>query len=182
MTRSLRIFSALFFVVLVGLSSQSFAQSGTLSGTVTDSAGAVVSGAKVAAENNATNAAREATTNDRGSYSIADLQPGTYTVTVRKDGFAASVFRGVQITVAQTLTLDAKLEVGSATVSVDVSGTSEAPIETDSSQLSTIVDAKTIETLPLITRDPYSLVLLSPGTVMATSSLGGFSEIGRAHV
>ena len=178
MTRSLRIFRALFFVVLVGLSSRSFAQSGTLSGTVTDSAGAVVSGAKVAAENNATNAAREATTNDRGSYSIADLQPGTYTVTVRKDGFAASVFRGVQITVAQTLPLDAKLEVGSATVSVDVSGTSEAPIETDSSQLSTIVDAKTIETLPLITRDPYSLVLLSPGTVMATSSLGGFSVNG----
>jgi len=170
--------AAVLFATFFGLGHNAFAQSGSLSGTVTDSAGAVISGADVTAQNDATSATRNATTSASGNYSIANLQPGTYTVKVSASGFADAVFHGVQVTVAQVLPLDAKLSVGATTVSVDVSGITEAPIESDSSQLSTIVDARTIQTLPLITRDPYSLVLLSPGTVMATSSLGGFSVNG----
>src|SRR6202022_1062791 len=61
---------------------------------------------------------------------------------------------------------------------VNVSAEGEAPVELDSSQLSYVVDKKTIKSLPLITRDPYSRARLSPGTVTATSSVGGFSVNG----
>src|SRR5262249_40216916 len=86
---------------------------------------------------------------------------------------------GVGLTVAQNLTLDGTLEVGATSQAVEVSGTMIAPINLEDAQISNVVDQKRIVGLPLITRNPYQLVLLSPGSQQVNSSLGGFSINGQ---
>lgn len=154
------------------------AQTATISGTVTDPSGAGVSGAKVTAKNEATGVERSTETSDSGAYSIPNVKPGRYDVQVERTGFAVHKFDSVELTVGQNLSLNTPLQVGQITESVDVSGSTVAPIELENAQISNIVDSRRILDLPLLTRDPYSLVLLSSGVVQSNSSLGGFSING----
>src|SRR5580765_6277146 len=156
-----------FLVVLViHLTSTLFGQTaGSISGVVSDPSGAVVQGAKVTATNVATAAERTTETNSSGNYSLTNLVPGTYSVSVAKDGFQTVRFDNTPLTVAQALVLNAKFAVGAVQQTVEVNGASVAPIETESTQLSTLIDNRTIVDLPLLTRNPYELVLLSPGTI-----------------
>lgn len=155
------------------------AQTASISGTISDATGAGVPEATVNAKNVATGATRTATTDDSGTYSIPNLAVGQYDVSVEKQGFSILHFRSVQITVAQNLTLNGSLAVGAVTESVDVAGSSVPAINLEDAQLSNVVDERRILDLPLITRDPYSLVLLSPGTLQTSSDLGGFSVNGQ---
>jgi hypothetical protein len=154
------------------------AQTATINGTVTDPSGALVQHAIVTATNTATNIDHTADTGTSGVYSIPQLPPGPYDVTIEKTGFRPVRFAFLTLTVDQALTLDAKLEVGGASTSVTVEGTSVAPINTTDAQVSSVVDAEQMEALPLILRDPYQLILLSPGTTQTNSGLGGFSING----
>ena len=157
-----------------------YAQTASLTGTVLDATGAGVPMATVTAKEQATGSVRTATTSDSGTYSIPNLAVGNYNVTVEKQGFSTLRFNAVQLTVAQNLTLDGMLDVGAVTQTVEVSGTSVAPINLEDAQISNIVDQKRIVELPLITRDPYSLVLLSPGTLQnQNGGLGGISVNGQ---
>jgi hypothetical protein len=122
-----------------------FAQvSGSISGIVTDSTGAVVAGAKVTATNRATNAVKSAETNSSGSYSITNLAPGQYEVVMEKPGFKTISFADNVLTVAQALVINARFTVGSVTQVLEVNGSATASIETETSQLSTVVDSKTM--------------------------------------
>src|SRR5579863_1248520 len=152
--------------------------SGSISGTVTDSTGAVVPGAKVTATNQSTNSARSAETNPSGAYSITSLAPGPYRVVMEKAGFKTISFDGTSLTVAQALVLNAQFTVGSITEILQVNGSAASPIETEASQLSTLVDSKTMNDLPLLTRNAYELVLLSPGVVQPNNGSGGFAVNG----
>jgi hypothetical protein len=152
--------------------SQSFAQTGSVSGLVTDASGAVVAGATVTAVANTTGTARDILTGSGGGYTLVNLQPSTYTVTVEKSGFQKAVFNDVNVTVGEVVPLNVKLQVGTATTEINVNAVTEAPVETDTYQLSTIIDSQAINNLPLILRDPYQLVLLSPGVVSGTSAGG----------
>jgi len=139
-----------------------FAQvSGSISGIVTDSTGAVVAGAKVMATNQATNSARSAETNSSGAYSITNLEPGPYRVVMRKAGFKTISFDDNALEVAQAMVINARFTVGSVTEVMEVNGAARAEIETETSQLSTVIDSKTMNDLPLLTRNAYELVLLS---------------------
>jgi hypothetical protein len=151
---------------------------GSISGTATDPSDAVVEGAGVTVTNNATGATRNITTNLSGFYTVPNLVPGTYLVTIEKQGFTTVRFEDTPLTVAQALVLNAKFTVGSVQESVTVDGAAVAPIETQSSQLSTLVDNRTIVDLPLLTRNPYELVLLSPGTNQTNDGNNGFSVNG----
>ena len=155
------------------------AQTASISGTIGDATGAGVPEATVSAKNAATGATRTATTDNSGTYSIPNMAVGQYDVSVEKQGFSTLHFQSVQITVAQNLTLNGSLAVGAVTESVDVAGSSVPAINLEDAQLSNVVDERRILDLPLITRDPYSLVLLSPGTLQTSSSLGGFSVNGQ---
>ena len=140
-------------------SSLLFAQtSGSISGTVTDATGAIVLGAKVTATNQATNAAKSAETNSSGAYSITNLAPGAYRVVMEKSGFKTISFDDTALTVAQSLVLNARIAVGSITEILEVNGSAAALIDTDASQLSTLIDSKTMNDLPLLTRNAYELV------------------------
>src|SRR5674476_598685 len=92
----------------------------SLSGTVTDSSGALIQGARVAAVSQATGLRRETLTGATGIYQIPALGIGIYTVNIAKQGFKSTDFGQVEISVGQPRTIDARLEVGAATESVEV--------------------------------------------------------------
>src|SRR6266403_1054791 len=154
------------------------AQTGTIQGTVTDSSGAVISGARVTAISTSTNTSRTVETSESGLYSITNLAVGEYSVTIDKVGFNPMKLNDVIVTVAQVVALSAKLSVGSVSETVTVSSETLAPIETETSQISNLVDERRIKDLPLLTRNPYELLLLSPGTIQTISSLAGISVNG----
>src|SRR3974390_1089877 len=107
----------LIFLCALFLSSTLFASSptGSITGTVTDPSGAVVRKAKITVLNEATNAVRDAETNDDGDFTIALLSPGRYRVTAESVGFRRSIFGEVTVEVDQTVRGDFALEVGAAT-------------------------------------------------------------------
>jgi hypothetical protein len=168
-------------VVLLSLSVMAVGQAGTgsIAGVVTDPSGAVVQGAEVTAANSATGATRTVATSDSGNYNVTSLVPGIYTVSVEKSGFPKLVFNNVQVSTSLSVPLSAQFKLGTATESVNVTTDTLAPIETEDSQVSNLVDSARMKALPLITRNPYELVLLSPGTAQANSSLGGFNVNGE---
>src|SRR5580704_18049378 len=136
------------------------AQTASVNGTVTDTTGALVQNATVTA----TNISRSIQTGASGVYTITDLVAGLYDLKIEKPGFRTVRFAAVTLTVDQALTLNTKLEVGSNAEQVTVEDTSIAPINTTDAQVSNVVDEKQMEALPLILRDPYQLILLTPGT------------------
>src|SRR5436305_13981807 len=89
-----------------------YAQTGTISGTITDPTGAGVPDATVSATNRATTAVRSATTDSSGTYSIPNVPVGTYDITVERTGFTTLRIPEVQLTVAQALTRNPAVQVG----------------------------------------------------------------------
>jgi Carboxypeptidase regulatory-like domain len=154
-----------------------YAQTASIAGTITDPSNAGIPAATVTAKSNATASVRKATTDNSGTYSIPNLPVGSYDVSIEKSGFSTLRFRNVELTVAQILTLGGALEVGTVTQSVEVAGASVAPINLEDAQLSNVIDERRIVDLPLITRDPYYLALLSPGA--QTTDLGGLTVNGQ---
>jgi Carboxypeptidase regulatory-like domain len=153
------------------------AQTAKVTGTVLDTSGAAAGGASVTATNAATSIARSTVSTDTGAYSISSLQPGVYVFTFTKTGFKAVKFDQVALTVDQVLTLDAKLEVGAVSATLEVAAANVAPIDTETATLSNVVEHTQMTELPLILRDPYQLVLLGPG-VTQSDGLGGVSVNG----
>ena len=154
------------------------AQTASINGTVTDPTGAVVQQAHVTAINAATNVSHVTQTGTSGVYSLTQLSAGAYEVKIEKSGFRTVSFPGLTLTVDQALTLNAKMEVGSPSVQITVESTSVTPIDTTEAQISNLIDSEQMQALPLILRDPYQLVLLTPGTTYTNSGTGGFSING----
>jgi Carboxypeptidase regulatory-like domain len=112
---------------------------GWISGTITDSTGAVVTGAKVVAKSANTGTSRETTTNSAGIYTIPSLKPDTYDVSVEAAGFA-SLTQRVEVTVGAETAMSAQLEVGKATTVVEVTASEgAASVNTENSTLSEVV-------------------------------------------
>src|SRR5438445_8388146 len=103
------------FLLLLSLAAPALRAQGLsgISGTVTDPSGAVVSGAKILATNDATGVASHTVTSSAGSYTITDLIPGVYTVRVEATGFATSVQRNVHVDVSRVSNADVALITGS---------------------------------------------------------------------
>src|SRR5438105_654285 len=118
-----------------------FAQSdrGTITGTISDPAGAVVAGAPIVARNVETGAVYQAGSSTTGNYTLPQLPTGNYEISVTVTGFKKFVRQNIMLPVAQTLRIDVALEVGSASESVTVSDA--APLlKTESGELSHNVD------------------------------------------
>lgn len=176
---AMKLFKASVLLCVLKLSCVLFAQTaGSISGTVTDSTGSIVQGARVTATDQSTNASRSAETNASGAYSITNLAPGVYRVVVKRSGFKTISFDNTSLTVAQALVMNAQLVVGSITEVVQVNGSASSLIETEGSQLSTLIDSKTMNDLPLLTRNAYELVLLSPGVIQPNNGSFGFAVNG----
>src|SRR5439155_6230127 len=145
---------------------------GTIAGTVFDSSGAVVSGAPVTVRGVDTGNVYKTTTTAEGIYRISDIAIGRYDVTVEAQGFKSSVQKGVQVQINTVAALNITLQPGSTTDEVTV--LADAPtIQTESSDVGTVVGDKQIHDLPLalnstgqsFVRSPETFIFLVPGTV-----------------
>jgi len=175
MLRRLVLFAVATSLTLV-LVRTAVAQNASVNGTVTDTTGALVQNAKVTATNSATNVARSVQTGAAGVYSINEIVAGLYDLTIEKSGFRTVRFAAVTLTVDEAVTLNAKLEIGSNAEQVTVEGKA-VTVDTTDAQLSNVVEHEQMTELPLILRDPYQLVLLSPG-VTQSDGMGGISTNG----
>ena len=146
---------------------------GTLMGVATDSSGGLLPGVSVVIRNEATNTARTATTNDSGIYRVPVLQPGSYEVEARLAGFKTLVNFGVVLSIGEIRTVDLALSLGAISEIVVVSNR-RTPLDTEDSQLSSLVDDRRVRDLPLNGRkgrNVYSLATLQPGVVPAMGSI-----------
>jgi carboxypeptidase family protein len=153
---------AAFSAVVVGQ-----AMNATLLGTVTDTSGAVVSGAKVTITETKTGVSRSATTNEDGNYQFPNLPPGQYEVAVEREGFKKSVRSGVDVLVNSDVRVNAVLQPGTNSETVVV--TAEIPIlQTDRADVVEKMESKQVTDLPLgNNRNFQNLVNLVPGATRA---------------
>ena len=164
MKKHLRLVFTSAFLLLSGIAvlAQSQATTGTIQGTIVDPNGAVVSGASVNVKNVQTGSERTVVTNSDGFFTAPLLQLGRYRVTTDASGFSKSILENVDVTVGQTLALKIDMKVGSATETVDVSAEPEA-VDTARTELSTQINERSVENLPINRRDFSRFALLTPG-------------------
>src|SRR5467141_578860 len=136
---------------------------GSIIGTVTDQQGNAVSGAKVTVTSLTKGTSDETTTNESGNYSVIHLIPDTYRVKVEAAGFKVNDVASVLVQVDTAARVDAQLQVGAVTQTVEVTG--EVPqLKTDRADVSLDFSADYVEKLPLVNRNFQSLLLSAPGT------------------
>jgi hypothetical protein len=134
---------------------------GDITGRVADPGGAVVPGASVTARNTGTGLTRAVTTNSLGDYTITQLPPGIYEITVEATGFSKALLKDVQVLVGGRETRNVELKAGAVTETVTVS-TDVAAIETTKSDLGGVVTPGEVQNLPLINRTFASLSVIMP--------------------
>nr|HMS43493.1 TonB-dependent receptor [Pyrinomonadaceae bacterium] len=164
MSRKFRAFLSIFALLLI--SSAAFAQSqattGLIQGTVSDPNGAVVSGATVVVKNTDTGFERTVTSNSDGFFSAPLLPLGKYRVTTSAQGFSNSILENVEVSVGQTLTLKVEMKIGGGVNTVDVSSEGVV-VEISRTELSTQINERSVENLPINRRDFSRFALLTPG-------------------
>lgn len=146
----------------------------TVVGTVADNTGAAVPNAQVTITNTDTALTRTVAANSEGQYRFDLLPIGDYTLSVSATGFKKFAQRGIVLTLNQTATLDVALQVGSVTEEVTVTA-APPPVNTSTGEVGTTVENREIVNLPLIGRDVYQLLELTPGfqfQAMDSTTLG----------
>ena len=144
-----------------------FTQStGELTGTVTDTSGAVVANAQLRLTNTATGAVLNGITSEAGVYRFSALTPGVYTLAITLSGFAETRITGITIEVNRVTNGDATLEVAGTQQSVEVSAAFQL-LDSESSAKGQIITGEQLRNLPLQTRNPLALMTLTPGVVSA---------------
>ncbi len=159
-------------ISLLGLvwsvSAQAQIERATLTGTITDPSGASVPAARVEIVSPGTGFERHVDTGNAGVYSITDLPIGTYNVTISRAGFKTFEVKGIQLSVRQTRTVDAQLEVGTAMARVEVQGATQ-PLENTNAEIGNVLQSKQVNDIPINGRDWSTLMTLAPGAI----NLGG---------
>jgi len=142
-------------------------QNGQLTGDITDPSGAAIANAKVVVKNDATALTVSLMSNQQGHFVANQLPVGTYSVTVTAPNFKSETHTALTINPGSITHSDFKLQVGSNTEVIEVSGAAPA-VDIESSQLSNIVGASQVANLPLNGRNVYDLIQLAPGAVNVT--------------
>src|SRR5258708_3535610 len=182
--------SVLLLVMVAGAFNYGWSQEVTASitGTISDQSGAAVSGATVTATSQERGQTYTGATNDSGLYRIVQLPVGSYAIKVEKTGFALASVPPFVLTLNQVARIDVAMKVGKASETVEVTGA--APVlETDVTQVNTIINANTNDNLPLASRNYVQLTLLAPGAVStdpssfnnANNTGGHAGALRRAH-
>ena len=145
----------------------------SITGTVTDTSGAVVPGATLTLTDNGTNAKQVRTSDNNGFYSFNALPPDHFTLDVTKDGFQARQFADLQLNAEQANSINVQLTVGTKAETVTVSGSAEAALDTDTPNLGQSISEREIQHMPVYQRDVTSLIQLAPGVIADGSKQGG---------
>jgi hypothetical protein len=145
---------------------------GRILGRISDPTGAVLSGVKVTATNEATGVGQDALSNDSGDFAFPNVPVGTYSLSFDLKGFKKAVRRSIALDVNQVITLNMTMQLGENQEVVDV--TAEAPlVDTSSTQLGAVVNNRSVNELPLNARDTYQFLQLQPGVQSQLGSSGG---------
>jgi outer membrane receptor protein involved in Fe transport len=152
-------------------------ETGQIAGSVSDQSGAVIAGAIVTAKNLGTNAVRSTTSNETGGFVLPGLEPAKYEVTVNSANFEPFVAK-VEVTVGSRIALDARLSVTEAVTDVEVMAEGGAQVNTQSQELSQIVDSQQLSALPSLTRNPYDFVAISGNISNGDAGSSGSSSSG----
>lgn len=157
----------LLLTMIVMLSStavhaQSASATGRLEGTVTDSTGAAVPGADITVRNQNTGVSTTLQSSTEGDFTFLYLEPGTYEVSIQKAGFNKLVLKDITITVGTRAIIHPQLAVGRVETTVSVSATTSL-VDTAASSLGTVVEQRSIDSLPLNGRSFTDFALLTPG-------------------
>ena len=166
----------LLLIVLALGASPAWAQfeTGNVVGTIKDSTGAVVPGAKVVLTNTQTGVTSERISDANGSYEFITVRPGAYVITAEKDGFSIALVDNVQLTVGARQRVDLTMSVGQLSEKVEVSA-SAVLLQTDTSDRSQVITGEQTRALPLNGREYSALALLSPGVRLSALNTGGFT-------
>lgn len=144
---------------------QSQANTGTIEGTVLDEHSASIPGAKVAVVNTGTNFTRDLTTDSEGRFRGLLLPLGTYSVTVKAPNFGTLVRNGISLTVGQAISLPLTLTIASVEQTITVAGEA-AVVETSKVENSTLIDSRSVSSLPSNGRNFLDFVSLTPGVAI----------------
>src|SRR2546423_1624705 len=149
----------------------------TIVGTVTDPGGAIVPGAQVTARNADTGLTRTVASNDEGSYRVEFLPVGKYSVEVVLTGFKKALVSDIVLQINDTVRVDVALNVGQVSETVTISETATAAVNTSTPEIGRTIQSAEITALPLVERNVYTLLDLTPGVQsnnngVATASTG----------
>jgi hypothetical protein len=154
---------------------------GGISGLVTDPSGAAVPGAKVTLLDSATGVEQTTVTTGAGLYSFVSLSPGSYRVTVAAKGFETVAHDNVAVTVDQVSAINIVLRVGNVSETVTVSEATDL-VESTNSTVGQLLDAQTIDRVPLLTRNVYDLIQLSAGVTPANGAPNSSSSFAIENI
>lgn len=168
-------FALLFSIFSALLWSQATSTS-TVTGQATDQTGAAVPGVKVTLRDPATSTQFDTTTNSDGRYVLTNVSVGTYNIIFEKQGFATSRVQQQAVEVGTTLTVNAALEVGSTTTTVEVAAQATAELQTTSASVGSTITAKDLQNLPNLARDAATLAILQPGITPGGNTAGAVQD------
>jgi hypothetical protein len=154
---------------------------GGISGLIADQSGAIVSGARVVAQDQATGVKLATVSTAAGLYSFVSLSPGNYQVTVSAKGFETSIQKNVAVTLDQVTTANIALTVGSVNEVVTVNG-SASLVDTSNSTVGQLISSETIDRVPLLTRNVFDLVQLSAGVTPANGAPNSSSSFAIENI
>jgi outer membrane receptor protein involved in Fe transport len=183
MTYSLKSFGihllSVFAVIamLASLGAAQTAATGAIAGTITDSAGAVVTDANVTATDVRTGEVRTATSSGAGAYVVPLLRPGVYRLAVVKQGFKRAELTDITVHITETVTSNVQLAVGAQNETVQVNENGEL-LQTQDSALGNVVDQRQVESLPLVTRNYQQILGLSAGVSAEIFNAGALGRGG----
>lgn len=165
---------ALVFVLLLGSTQALNAQTtAAISGTVTDSTGAVIPNAGVSAINEATQDKTDSVTGKAGTYTFPVLLPGTYTLKIQAKGFETVDQTGIVLTAgAAVLAPTAVLTVGSAAMTVTVAAAAGQVLQSENGQVGAVLEAQDIDNLALVSRTTLELLKVLPGVTSVAQNMG----------
>ena len=143
----------------------------TINGTVTDSTGALVTGAVVTITNDATNVSTKTQSNGRGVFVAPNLNVATYSITIAKKGFKNYTVTGIVLHPMETVQVNGSLTVGAASETITVGATS-TDVELASPQLSTYISTEQVNSLPMNGRNFEGVAALAPGVVNTSQGTG----------
>ena len=178
MTRSFQFTWTMFIGLLLcaPLAKSQATSSSTVSGQVTDQQGAAIVGVAIQMTEPTTNTTLTTSSNDVGRYVIVNVPSGTYTITFSKSGFSSYRVTDMVVTVGGTLTVNAKLEVGTTTTTVEVTATAGAELQTTSAAVGTTISGAALQALPNMGREASTLAVLQPGTTLGGNTAGAVAD------
>ena len=161
-------------VLLTGREAGAQATTGFIIGQITDSTGAVIPGAVITARDEDKGVTFKGQSDGGGNYVILNVTPGTYTVTVSREGFGDSTASHTTLVIDQKLLLNFRLAPGSTSTTVEVTD-KPTLLQTQSAEVGTVISGDDITALPLLSRDFYNLTLLVPGVAQVGGSINSYA-------